>query len=197
MFKPKGILIIVILLIVGIIFYYFVNKNSNPPQKVLEQQVTVSPVPTKKSFVSSELGISFEHPETWQIRPFNENGRDYININTDVSNSNIANDTSAYYIYLSNITNTKKLSFEDYIFPEDLYGKDRKNLYSIQEVNGLKIYKSDHLISQSGSLLHFITPDNVRYIRISLFPYYPERPVVNQDKILESLENLIKTIQFI
>lgn len=143
-------------------------------------------------YSQKEMGVSFSYPSEWLVETNVESDTIYLHINSVVSNTE--DNKTFYTIYIHKLGNPKQEGFEDLVFPENPYGKDRSSLYTKETRNGLTVYKTDRLISQSGTLHYFVTKNNKNFIDFNFFPYYPDHPVINQDKILIYTNKIIDSL---
>ena len=193
--------------VVLMISSWIILKNNKQPivdQKQNQEQISASPsnpsankLPIVQEkwvkFTSDNLKLSLSYPESWKILDNPSGG--YIELETNISDTDKGD--MFYSIFVTRQGNTDHKSFENLVFPKDTYTHtDRSKLYSKSTINGLTVYRTDNLISQSGTLHYFVTKDDSVYFNINFFPYYPDHSVINQDKILMYTNKIIDSLSF-
>lgn len=191
-------LLLLFLLFLGI--GYFIGYKNNVFQgffgAMTNQSQDDKPIGVKEKWVtytSKGFGISFNYPERWKIEEKHEADNTYIQLISNIPDNDKGN--LFYSLWIDTRDNPNNRTFEDLIFPKESYGDSRNDLYSKEVVGDLNIYKTNRLISQSGTYHYFLTRDGRNYINIHFFPYYSDHPVINQDKIIDYLNRITSTLE--
>jgi hypothetical protein len=210
--KSSGFIQIIIPIILALVILagigYFAIKNSqknkdssnsplNSPTPMANQAPTSDPT-NWKTYKNKDYSFEFRYPEGWIILNKNTYPKSAIDLDTLVDSGNVTGPTEPYtkinYHLSVRILNNISTPLEQYISGTNAGVPITLNKSNI---NNYEIYKSSNVPSMFGEYHVYFKRDEKNYIELILGPYSEKEPGQNQNKIINTFDQILSTFNFI